>query len=83
MEYFLFILGGCYVGGKIGFNVEGIDLWSWSDASSYNSGDVWHSLAMKFERYDMDICRGHAANGVYHRKLLAVLWFTLLTIFFA
>lgn len=52
----------------IGYNVNGVALWGWTDANSYNSAGVWHNLAMKFEKYDLDICWGHAANGVYHRK---------------
>lgn len=59
---------GCYTGNSLGYFVNGIPVWSWSDATSYNSAGVWHNAAMEFEKYDMDICIGHAANGNYHRK---------------
>lgn len=58
--------GGCYIGGTVGYLVSGAAIWSWSDARTYNSEDVWHNLALEFERYDMDFCYGHAAMGVYH-----------------
>ncbi|RYG61804.1 YHYH protein [archaeon] len=58
--------GGCYIGGAVGYMVSGAAMWSWGDANSYNSQGVWHNLALEFERYDMDLCYGHAAMGVYH-----------------
>lgn len=60
--------GGCYTGGSIGVLAGGTGAWSWSDAQTYNSEGVWHRLAMVFEENDMDICVGHAAQNVYHRK---------------
>lgn len=60
----------------IGYNVNGVALWGWTDGTSYLSEGVWNNLAMKFEVYDLDICRGHAAADVYHRK------FVFSTIFF-
>lgn len=61
-------VGGCYTGTSLGYFVNGVPFWSWSDIRSYNNAGVWHNVAMKFEKYDMDICWGHAANGAYHRK---------------
>ncbi len=64
--------GGCYIPNYLGYYVNGIPFWSWTDTSSYNSGGIWNNLAPKFEQYDMDVCSGHAASGVYHRKFIAV-----------
>ena len=50
--------------------VNGAALWGWTDANSYNSAGVWHNLAMEMERFDLDICLGHAAQGTYHRKCI-------------
>ena len=61
-------VGDCYVPAHVGYYVNGIPFWSWSDTTSYNSEGVWYSLAMKFEQYDMDVCVGHSASGTYHRK---------------
>lgn len=57
-----------------GYFVNGVPFWSWSDATSYNSAGIWHNLAMKFEQYDMDVCVGHSASGVYHRKCRLFEW---------
>jgi hypothetical protein len=66
--------GRCYTGGQLGYFVNGVGAWSWSDMNSYNNQGVWHNLAMEFEEYDMDICIGHAAKGVYHRKCICILY---------
>lgn len=54
------------VGGKVGLLVNGVSLFSWSDARSFNDQDVWHRTAADFEFYDVDIDSGHAARGEYH-----------------
>ena len=56
------------MGGEVGIAVNGVNLWSYSDSNTYESAGIWHSLAMSFEKYDMDVCYGHAADSVYHRK---------------
>lgn len=66
--FMLFVQGGCYAGNEYGYFVNGIPFWSWSDTASYNNAGVWHNLAGSLEQYDMDICGGHSAQGVYHRK---------------
>jgi hypothetical protein len=48
--------------------VNGVPFFTWGDTTSYQSEGVWHNLAMSFELYDVDVCLGHAAQGVYHRK---------------
>jgi hypothetical protein len=58
----------CYTGNQLGYFVNGIAAFDWSDANSYQSQGAWNNLAMEFERFDVDICYGHAAHGVYHRK---------------
>lgn len=63
------ILDGCYYPNSQGHMVNGVAIFGWSDMNSYNSQGVWNNLAIKFEIYDLDICLGHAANGLYHRKL--------------
>ncbi len=63
-------VGRCYTSTTVGFFVSGVGAWSWTDTKTYNDENVWHNLAMEFEEYDMDICAGHAASGVYHRKSL-------------
>ena len=55
----------------MGYLVNGVALWSWGDANSYNDAGVWHQLALKFESNDMDICTGHAARDTYHREFCA------------
>jgi hypothetical protein len=52
--------------GAIGLWVNGTAVYNWSDAQSYNNGRVWYNTALSFERLDMDLCPGHAANGDYH-----------------
>jgi len=59
---------GCPVGmGTIGYMVTGAAIFGLSDGKTYNSAyKVWSNLATEFEAYDVDVCGGHAANGVYH-----------------
>jgi len=50
-----------------GLWVNGVALFNWDDAQTYQSQNVWHQLAAKFETYDVDICAGHAQQqGMYH-----------------
>jgi hypothetical protein len=48
----------------VGVFVNGASLFDWADAQKYNF--VWDRVAPVFEKNAMDICAGHAANGVYH-----------------
>lgn len=58
---------GCYTSvGTIGRFVNGAAIFNAADTASYNSAGVWHSTAMSHEVYDLDICLGHAAQGIYH-----------------
>lgn len=59
-------IGGCYAGGTVGYFVNGVPAWSWTDANTYKREGVWYQTALGFELYDLDICLGHAAQGVYH-----------------
>jgi hypothetical protein len=54
----------------MGYFVNGIPFWSWSDTKSYLSSGNWNQLAMEWEKYDLDVCYGHAADGEYHRKCI-------------
>ena len=57
----------CYTTlGPVGIFLNGVILFNWSDAQSYENADVWHNIAFTFEQYDFDICDGHAAGGIYH-----------------
>ena len=57
----------CYTTlGSIGYWVNGVSIYNWWDGTSYNNANVWHTMAMDAEFYDLDICTGHAANGDYH-----------------
>lgn len=57
----------CYTSlGQVGIFLNGVILFNWSDAQSYQNKNVWHNIAFTFEQYDFDICNGHAAAGVYH-----------------
>mmetsp|Transcript_33295 Transcript_33295/g.48199 ORF Transcript_33295/g.48199 Transcript_33295/m.48199 type:complete len:433 (+) Transcript_33295:1827-3125(+) len=60
--------GGCTApyGGPVAWLVNGVALYGWSDATSYQNGNVWQDVAMSFEIYDMDPCYGHAAKEQYH-----------------
>lgn len=54
----------------MGYFVNGIPFWSWSDTHTYSTSGQWYQVAMKWEKYDLDVCLGHAAKGEYHRKLM-------------
>ncbi len=56
--------------------MNGVSIYGWSDATTYNDQGVWQNAAASFEQYDFDPCSGHAANpqnsalGFYHRKIV-------------
>ncbi|MCG8609496.1 MAG: YHYH protein, partial [Pseudomonadales bacterium] len=58
----------------IGYAVNGVSMYGWSDGQSYNSEGVWQALAPLAEVYDVDICGGHAANGDYHHHFYSDCW---------
>ena len=61
-------------GGAVGYAVNGVSIYNWTDGQSYNSEGVWQTLAAKAEIYDVDICGGHAANGDYHHHAYSDCW---------
>lgn len=50
---------------SIGLMVNGVAIFNWGDGMSYGTNQ-WYNLAPEAEQYDVDICAGHAANGLYH-----------------
>lgn len=59
--------GDCDTGiSQVGITVNGVAIFNWSDGMSYNNEGVWQNVVGAFEKYDVDICGGHAANGAYH-----------------
>lgn len=52
--------------GPVGLWVNGVPIYNWSDASSYNNEGVWANYAVPFRSAAMDVCNGHAGNGMYH-----------------
>lgn len=58
----------------IGYAINGVSMYGWSDGQSYNSEGAWQSLAPLAEVYDVDICGGHAANGDYHHHFYSACW---------
>ena len=52
--------------GPVGLWVNGVPIYNWSDASSYNNQNVWNNYAVPFRKDNMDMCYGHAGNGAYH-----------------
>lgn len=64
----------CYTAlGSIGMYRNGVPIYNWNDGHSYNNADVWHQLASAFEKYDADLCDGHAQmQGAYHHHDLPV-----------
>jgi len=50
---------------SIGLMVNGVAIFNWGDGMSYGANQ-WYNLAPEAEQYDVDICGGHAANGLYH-----------------
>lgn len=51
--------------GMVGLMVNGTSIYNWGDGQTEGDG-VWYNLAPVAEKYDVDICGGHAANGDYH-----------------
>ena len=60
--------------GVVGFAVNGVSIFNWSDGKSYNDAGVWQTLAPFAEVYDVDICGGHAADGEYHHHFYTTCW---------
>ena len=57
----------CYTTlATVGVFLNGVGLFNWSDAQSYRSENVWHNSATVFEAHSLDVCSGHAAEGIYH-----------------
>ena len=54
--------------GPVGLWVNGVPVYNWSDATSYNDDGVWNQFAVAFRTDGMDLCYGHAGggNGQYH-----------------
>jgi hypothetical protein len=60
----------CWTGiNSMGMLLNGVAIFNWSDGFSYNSESTWYNLAQKLEVYDLGVCRGHAAGGLYHQHL--------------
>lgn len=61
----------CYTQvNTIGIYRNGVAMFNWSDAQSFNDAGVWHQLAAKFEVKDLDLCSSHAnQSGNYHHHL--------------
>lgn len=51
---------------KVGIMVNGASIYNWGDGMSYNNLGVWQTLAPEAEKYDVDLCGGHAAGTDYH-----------------
>lgn len=49
--------------GPAGIWVNGVTVYNWSDATSYNNDDVWNQFAYPFRSANMDMCFGHGAGG--------------------
>ena len=59
--------GECETGlGPVGLWVNGVPIYNWSDATSYNNEGVWDNFAKPFRLSAMDMCHGHSGNGMYH-----------------
>ncbi len=54
--------------GPVGLWVNGVAMYNWSDATSYNDEGVWNQFALPFRQIGFDICQGHAggSTGQYH-----------------
>jgi len=52
--------------GAVGRFVNGAAVDTWGDSSSYKDENIWHSVSGEWEKYAMDVCNGHSANGIYH-----------------
>lgn len=47
--------------GHIGVLINGVPVYNYADARSYNNGNVWHQNAIHFERTGFDCATGHPA----------------------
>jgi hypothetical protein len=47
----------------IGITVNGVQLFSWFDATSYNDLDIWNYIAQLSRRPDLDVNGGHPVPG--------------------
>lgn len=47
--------------GHIGVLINGVPVYNYADARSYNNGGVWHQNAIHFERAGFDCAKGHPA----------------------
>jgi len=57
----------CELGlGAIGWWLNGVSVYNWSDGQTYNAEGQWRNVAQVLEIFDMGPCVGHAANGDYH-----------------
>ncbi len=52
--------------GRIGLWINGVAIYSWSDNTSFNNQNLWHSLAPYSQQLDSDICDGDSNDGEYH-----------------
>jgi hypothetical protein len=43
--------------------VDGVQLYGWSDGTSYSSQGEWQSTALACEIHDLDPCYGHADHS--------------------
>lgn len=47
--------------GHIGVLINGVPIYNYADARSYNNGNIWHQNAIHFERTGFDCATGHPA----------------------
>ena len=47
--------------GHIGVLINGVPIYNYADARSYNNGNIWHQNAIHFERAGFDCATGHPA----------------------
>ncbi|MEM1036486.1 MAG: YHYH protein [Pseudomonadota bacterium] len=54
--------------GPVGLWVNGVPIYNWYDANSFNNENVWNQFAIAFRTGGMDLCYGHGggANSQYH-----------------
>lgn len=57
--------------------VNGTAIFNWGDGMSYGNNQ-WYNLAPVAEQYDVDICGGHSADGMYHHHFYTSCLATLL-----
>lgn len=57
----------CYTTlADVGIFLNGTVLFNWSDGQSFEGKGDWHNMAHIYEKYDFDVCQGHAVEGMYH-----------------